>query len=93
MWRLTRREGTAARTPSSADPIRQEAVAAFVEVDDGFQQSGELRVELQSFVKAELSPYKYPRILEFLAEIPRDHVGKVQPKLVRERALQDRNLS
>jgi 2-aminobenzoate-CoA ligase len=72
------------------DPLRQETVAAFVVLEETTEGSDELRKELQSLVKSELSPYKYPRVLEFLPELPRDHVGKVQPKIVRERALSER---
>ncbi|WP_151083363.1 AMP-binding protein [Nocardioides cynanchi] len=34
--------------------------------------------ELQDFVKAEIAPYKYPRALEFVAELPRTATGKLQ---------------
>jgi 2-aminobenzoate-CoA ligase len=74
------------------DEIRQEVVAAFVVVHEGVAESAELRSELQNLVKSELSPYKYPRVLEWLSELPRDHVGKVQPKIVRDRALKERSL-
>jgi 2-aminobenzoate-CoA ligase len=74
------------------DDVRQEVVAAFVVVSDGVSESDELRLELQNLVKSNLSPYKYPRILEWLAQLPRDHVGKVQPAVVREQALRERSL-
>jgi 2-aminobenzoate-CoA ligase len=34
--------------------------------------------ELQDFVKAEIAPYKYPRAIEFVAELPRTATGKLQ---------------
>jgi 2-aminobenzoate-CoA ligase len=34
--------------------------------------------ELQDFVKAEIAPYKYPRALEFVVELPRTATGKLQ---------------
>ena len=71
------------------DPIRAEAVAAFVVVNAGFAESDALRKELQDLVKSKLSPYKYPRTLRFLTDLPRDHVGKVQPKLVRQQAIEE----
>jgi 2-aminobenzoate-CoA ligase len=91
-------ENTLARHPAVAevvvvglpDAIRQEVVAAFVVIESGIEASDELKRELQTLVKTELSPYKYPRILEFLPALPRDHVGKVQPKIVREQALNNR---
>ncbi len=66
------------------DPIRQEAVSAFVVVAPGHEPSDALRRELQNLVKSTLSPYKYPRNLEFIDALPRDHVGKVMPKVLRE---------
>ena len=35
-------------------------------------------VELQDFVKAEIAPYKYPRAIEFVDELPRTATGKLQ---------------
>lgn len=70
------------------DPIRQEAVAAFVVVKAGVEANDALRLELQNLVKSTLSPYKYPRILRYIDRLPRDHVGKVQPKIVRQQALE-----
>jgi len=37
-----------------------------------------LRVELIEFVKARLAPYKYPRFIEFVAELPKTATGKIQ---------------
>jgi 2-aminobenzoate-CoA ligase len=34
--------------------------------------------ELQDFVKAEIAPYKYPRAVEFVPELPRTATGKLQ---------------
>ena len=64
------------------DPDRQQVVAAFVAVNEGHAPDDELRRELQDLVKRELSPYKYPRYVEFVGALPRDHVGKVQPRLL-----------
>jgi 2-aminobenzoate-CoA ligase len=41
-----------------------------------------MRGELQDFAKGQISPYKYPRRLEFVAALPRDAVGKVQSKVL-----------
>ena len=40
--------------------------------------------ELQDFVKAEIAPYKYPRALEFVDELPRTATGKLQRFRLRE---------
>jgi 2-aminobenzoate-CoA ligase len=67
------------------DSIRQEVVTAFVVPTDGHHAGSALVRELQDLVKAELSPYKYPRRIEFIEALPRDDVGKVQPRVLRDR--------
>jgi 2-aminobenzoate-CoA ligase len=42
--------------------------------------------ELQEFVKATAAPYKYPRRVEFVDELPRNPSGKVQRYVLRQRA-------
>jgi 2-aminobenzoate-CoA ligase len=66
------------------DPTRQEIVAAFVALHAGVESTPELKRELQDYVKANLAPYKYPRRVEFVENLPRDHVGKLQPAVLRE---------
>jgi 2-aminobenzoate-CoA ligase len=67
------------------DPIRQEIVTAFVVAADGHSVDSDLVQELQELVKSELSPYKYPRHIEFIDALPRDDLGKVQPRILRDR--------
>jgi 2-aminobenzoate-CoA ligase len=69
------------------DSTRGEVVAAFVVLNRGFDASGGLRRELQDFVKSGLAPHKYPRRLDFIDAIPRDSVGKVQPRILKQVAL------
>ena len=69
------------------DATRRETVAGFVVLNQGFSPSAGLRRELQDFVKARLAPYKYPRRLDFIDAIPRDSVGKVQPRILKELVL------
>jgi hypothetical protein len=45
--------------------------------------SDELKRELQEHVKAVTAPYKYPRIIEFVEELPKTISGKIQRKLIR----------
>jgi 2-aminobenzoate-CoA ligase len=66
------------------DDLRQEIVAAFVVLQKGADPSDGLRRELQDFVKSRLAPYKYPRRLDFIEAVPRDTVGKVQPRILKE---------
>jgi len=41
-------------------------------------QTAELGAALQQHVKAHLAPYKYPRWIEFVAELPKTATGKIQ---------------
>ena len=41
--------------------------------------------ELKAFVKERLAPYKYPRLIEFLPELPKTATGKIQRFRLRER--------
>jgi 2-aminobenzoate-CoA ligase len=66
------------------DAIRQEIVTAFVALKPGFVAGDDLRRELQDLVKRELSPYKYPRRIDFIDALPRDPVGKVQPRALKD---------
>jgi benzoate-CoA ligase len=50
---------------------------AFVVLKDGVAASSELVRELQEFVKQRITPYKYPRRIEFLSELPKSAAGKV----------------
>ncbi len=45
-----------------------------------------LAAELQDHVKRETAPYKYPRIVEFAAELPKTASGKVQRAVLRDQA-------
>ena len=55
---------------------------AFVVLKSGVQAT---EAELQAFVKAKLAPYKYPRFIEFLPELPKTATGKIQRFRLRER--------
>lgn len=50
---------------------------AFVVLKRGFTETPELVHELQDFVKQRITPYKYPRRVEFLSELPKSAAGKV----------------
>jgi benzoate-CoA ligase len=57
---------------------------AFVVLKEGIAPSLQLVQELQDFVKRELEPYKYPRLIEFVAELPKTATGKIQRFKLRE---------
>ena len=60
------------------DEARGHVVKAFIVPSADARASDELARELQDFVKAELAPYKYPRAIEFVPELPRTPTGKIQ---------------
>jgi benzoate-CoA ligase len=51
---------------------------AFVTVNNRYRPSPELARELQQFVKDRIAPYKYPRWIEFVDELPKTATGKIQ---------------
>jgi benzoate-CoA ligase family protein len=51
---------------------------AFVMLKSEYKPSDELRAELQNHVKSKLAPYKYPRWVEFVDELPKTVTGKIQ---------------
>ena len=58
---------------------------AFVVLKPGVKEYPELSDELKRFVKSKLAPYKYPRWIEFVAELPKTSTGKTKRHLLRER--------
>jgi 2-aminobenzoate-CoA ligase len=66
------------------DEERGHIVAAFVVLRPGCEPGRERVEELQAFVKASIAPYKYPRRIEFVSELPRTNTGKLQRFRLRE---------
>jgi acyl-coenzyme A synthetase/AMP-(fatty) acid ligase len=65
---------------ASPDDIRGEVVKAFVVLTEEYKPSNALVKELQEFVKKQTAPYKYPRKLEFVDELPKTISGKIKRK-------------
>jgi benzoate-CoA ligase len=59
---------------------------AFVVLKDGVAGDDALAESLKAFVKDQLAPYKYPREIRFLNELPKTATGKIQRFRLRERA-------
>lgn len=64
---------------------RGQIVKAFVVLADGQDGSEDLTEEIQNHVKQTLAPYKYPRDVEYVKELPRTETGKIQRVKLRER--------
>lgn len=66
------------------DPIRGQVVKATIVLAKGWQGSDVLAKELQEHVKNITAPYKYPRIVEFVDELPKTISGKIKRKEIRQ---------
>ncbi len=67
------------------DPIRGQVVKASIVLMKGYAPSEKLAQELKDFVKHQTAPYKYPRVVEFLPELPKTISGKIRRVELRER--------
>ncbi|NQD50617.1 acyl--CoA ligase [Bacillus altitudinis] len=72
---------------ASPDEIRGSIVKAYVVLRDASAQSDELIKELQTHVKNTTAPYKYPREIEFIDELPKTPSAKIRRVELREREL------
>ncbi len=59
-------------------PIRGQVVKATIVLAKGYEPSEELKLEIQNHVKQVTAPYKYPRIIEFVDELPKTISGKIR---------------
>jgi acyl-coenzyme A synthetase/AMP-(fatty) acid ligase len=69
---------------AAPDEERGSVVRAVVVLREGFAPAAALVSELQDHVKSETAPYKYPRIVDFVDELPKTASGKVQRAALRE---------
>ncbi|HIX66098.1 MAG TPA: AMP-binding protein [Candidatus Anaerotruncus excrementipullorum] len=65
------------------DPVRGIVVKATIVLTSSYQPSEELKKEIQTFVKKQTAPYKYPRIVEFVTELPKTISGKIRRTEIR----------
>ncbi|MBD3919446.1 AMP-binding protein [Paenibacillus sp. PR3] len=75
---------------ASPDEIRGHVVKAFIVLKDESSASDALVKELQDHVKSWTAPYKYPRRIEFVSDLPKTNSGKIRRIELRER--ETRNL-
>jgi acyl-coenzyme A synthetase/AMP-(fatty) acid ligase len=68
---------------AAPDEERGSVVRAVVVLRDGFAPSTDLAAELQEHVKAQTAPYKYPRIVDFIDELPKTASGKIRRAALR----------
>ena len=68
------------------DPGRGMIVQAYVVLREGAAPDAAKVAELQDFAKASIAPYKYPRVVEFVPELPKTISGKTQRYRLRQMA-------
>jgi 2-aminobenzoate-CoA ligase len=68
------------------DEERGMIVKAYVVLRDGHNGDAAMTRTLQDYVKANIAPYKYPRAVEFVAELPKTQTGKLQRFELRRKA-------
>lgn len=69
---------------AAPDPVRGQVVKATVVLAKGWEPSDQLVKDLQDHVKHVTAPYKYPRIVEFVKELPKTISGKIRRVEIRE---------
>jgi acetyl-CoA synthetase len=76
------REAAAVASP---DERRGNLVKAFIVLAEGHEASDELGEEIKAFVRDRLSAYAYPRVVEFVDDLPKTLTGKIRRIELRER--------
>ena len=66
------------------DPLRGSAVKATIVLAANFPANEALTRELQQWVKNQTAPYKYPRVIEYVEELPKTVNGKIRRAAIRE---------
>jgi len=72
----------------SPDVIRGMIVKAFIVLKEGFSPNEQLIRDIQKFVKKTTAPYKYPRAIEFVDDLPKTISGKIKRNVLREKEVQ-----
>ncbi len=65
------------------DELRGQVVKASIVLAKGYQAGDSLKTELQEHVKRVTAPYKYPRVIEFVTELPKTISGKIRRVAIR----------
>jgi acetyl-CoA synthetase len=81
------REAAAVAAP---DELRGNVVKAFIVLAEGREPSDDLVTDIQRFVRERLSAYAYPRLIEFVDDLPKTLTGKIRRIELRERASAER---
>lgn len=66
------------------DPVRGQVIKATIVLTKDFSPSDELAARLKEYVKMKTAPYKYPRVVEFVDELPKTISGKIKRFKIRD---------
>ena len=69
---------------SAPDPVRGQVVKAIIVLTKGTEGTDALKKEIQNYVKKNTAPYKYPRIVEYVDELPKTFSGKIRRVEIRQ---------
>jgi acetyl-CoA synthetase len=69
------------------DPLRTEIIKVFVKLMPGQVGSEALESDIRAFVKTRLSPHEYPRLIEFVKDLPLTSTGKIRRKDLRDQEM------
>jgi acetyl-CoA synthetase len=72
------------------DEVRGQVIKATVVLAQGFEPSEELTKAIQDHVKSVTAPYKYPRVIDYAADLPKTISGKIKRAEIRDRDLKNR---
>jgi len=76
----------------SPDPVRGIIIKAFIVLHDMKKASNNLIKEIQEHTKKVAAPYKYPREIEFVEELPKTQSGKIKRKQLREMEIETKEV-
>ena len=68
------------------DTLRGQAIKAVIRLGKGFTPTKELELEIKEFCNHRLAEYKWIRLIEFVAEMPKTISGKIQKTVLREQS-------
>lgn len=66
------------------DKLRTEIIKVFIKLMPGINGSTSLEDDIRTFVRTRLSPHEYPRIIEFVEDLPLTSTGKIMRKNLRD---------
>lgn len=73
------------------DPVRTESIKVFILLKSDYKESSELEEQIRAHVKTRLSPHEYPRLIEFVDELPLTATNKIKRKDLRDAEIEKMN--